>query len=241
MSLSLTDRDRRIQPAGDDARRTAYLRDERTMTNQVQVLCRTVNHVADTVRFLCARSGLRKTQARGHNGSALLRRDPKSNRAWLCALIACVTASAAACATVIPPAPVRPPEIADAEVRVDLAQRWTETGLTVHDGDRIVIWATGDAYDQNRPDRRFGPDGRNASGRAVGDGGLVGRVDGGGTFDIGSRTHLMTLRTRHTRRQVAPPPITIEREGLLVLGLKGWKPDAFVGSFTVSIWRTKAS
>jgi hypothetical protein len=213
------------------------------MTNLLRVLCGKVKNVTDTVRCICAQSGSRTTQEGEHNWCSWMRCDGTSGHSWVCALIIGVTVFAAACATVTPPAPVRSPEMADAEVRLDLSQQWAETGLAVHKGDRIVIWATGDAYQLKRPDRQFGPDGdgRNLRGDLVGDGGLVGRVDGGATFAIGSRTHLLTIRTRHSGRQIAPPPIKIERDGSLTLGIKGWKPGAFSGTFLVSIWRMKSS
>ncbi len=142
-----------------------------------------------------------------------------------------------ACAIRTPPPPTRPsaPSLADAVV--DLEREWTDTGVVVRKGDRLVFWATGEIRDLRRPDRIAGPDGINPSTFRVGRGGLMGRVGDGKPFDVGARTHLIWKGAFRSYRLVTPPPIEISVGGPLRLGVRDWRPGRYTGTFAVSIWR----
>ncbi len=163
---------------------------------------------------------------------------PEARRAGATTACAAVLVLATgACAIRTPPPPTRPsaPSLADAVV--DLAREWTDTGLVVRKGDRLVFWATGEIRDLRRPDRVAGPDGINPSTFRVGRGGLMGRVGNEKPFDVGARTHLIWKGAFRSYRLVTPAPLEISVEGPLRLGVRDWRPGRYAGTFAVSIWR----
>ena len=145
---------------------------------------------------------------------------------------------ASACAPRMPLQPPQPPVSAPAaQLRVDPNAQWTNSGLRVRVGDRLIFWATGEISNGARPNQPIGPDGIDPSRLNVGRGGLVGRIGEGKPFDVGARTHIVRWRTRHTRGEVVPPPIVVKEDGELFLGIKRSGADRFAGAFTVSVWR----
>lgn len=149
----------------------------------------------------------------------------------------CATALTLACAQRIPLPPSPPARPALAEVAVDVGRAWTDSGVAVRKGDRLVFWATGDVKVRSRPEQTTGPDGMGAWAHRVGKGGLVGRVGEGKPFDIGARTHLIWRGAGRAQRLVAPPPIEMKRDGVLRLGIRDWRPGRYDGTFLVSIWQ----
>lgn len=144
-----------------------------------------------------------------------------------------------ACAVRVPPAPSAPARPALAEVTVDLGRQWTDSGVIVQKGDRLVFWATGEMHSGARPHEPAGPDGIGPSAVRVGRGGLVGRIGDGKPFDIGARTHLVWKGAPRAYRLVSPPPLEMKRDGALQLGARGWRPGLYEGTFLVSIWRSQ--
>lgn len=59
----------------------------------------------------------------------------------------------------VPPPPTPPSAQPLAVVTVDAAQEWTDSGLVVHKGERLIFWATGQIQLSAKPDRIIGPDG----------------------------------------------------------------------------------
>lgn len=145
----------------------------------------------------------------------------------------------AACAVQVPPAPEAPATPALAEVTVDVSREWTDSGLVVQKGDRLVFWATGEMHAVARPDKPVGPDGIGPSPVRVGRGGLVGHIGGGKPFDIGARTHLIWKGAHRAYRLVTPPALEMKRDGTLHLGVRDWKPGLYEGRFLVLIWRSQ--
>lgn len=144
------------------------------------------------------------------------------------------------CAVRIPPAPTPPPNPPVAELVVDAERGWTDSGVVVRRGDRLVFWATGEVVVSSKRNHRVGPDGHNAYGQSVGRGGLVGRVGDGKPFDIGARTHLIWQGVSRAQRLVTPPPIEMKGDGALFLGVRDWTAGGYAGTFVVSIWRVPA-
>lgn len=156
---------------------------------------------------------------------------------------ACAVAAigvSAACALRAPAPPSPPTESPLVEVTVDVSREWTDTGLTVRKGDRLVFWATGEIRARASAEQTAGPDGIEPSAYRVGKGGLVGRVADSKAFDVGARTHLIWKGAYRSHRLVTPPPIEMKGDGPLRLGVRDWKPGRFEGTFMVSIWRAPA-
>lgn len=151
---------------------------------------------------------------------------------------AAIVLGSAACAVQVPPAPAAPATPALAEVTVDVSREWTDSGVVVQKGDRLVFWATGQIHAVARPHEPAGPDGIGPSAVRVGRGGLVGRIGDDKPFDIGARTHLIWKGAPRAYRLVSPPPLEMKRDGTLHLGVRGWRPDLYDGSLLVSIWRS---
>ena len=155
-------------------------------------------------------------------------------------LFACsVLASGCLHLTLHRPAPLMPPTpdyVPLAVVSIDPIAEWTETSLTVREGERLIIRARGNIRGI-QPDRQMNPDGRGWSSFGVGEGGLVGRIGDGHVFDIGARTHLFpNVHARPPHVALVPPSLRMRRDGLLFLGFKAWKSGKFSGLFTVTIW-----
>ena len=157
------------------------------------------------------------------------------------ALAIAAIVAGSACAVRLPPAPLAPARPALAEVTVDVGREWSESGVVVRRGDRLVFWATGEVLAVSRPEEPVGPDGITPSAFGVGKGGLVGRIGEAKPFDIGARTHLIWKRAGRSSRLVTPPPLEMKRDGVLYLGVRGWKPGWYEGTFLVSIWRSEAT
>lgn len=168
-------------------------------------------------------------------------RRESSDRLSVRAFAVAALAVGSACAVRVPPAPVAPARPALAEVTVDVGREWTDTGVVVQKGDRLVFWATGKVQALLRPEEPAGPDGTRPSAFGVGKGGLVGRIGDAKPFDIGARTHLIWKRAGRSSRLVTPPPLEMKRDGVLHLGVRGWKPGLYDGTFLVSIWRSEAT
>lgn len=127
----------------------------------------------------------------------------------------------------------RPPIV----VQVLPDRPWTDTGITVREGDRIFFSATGDIYWARRG-ITAGADGINGSlGRAVESGGLIGRIGvAGKPFEIGARTGMFVNPRLHGPFHTYPPqPIKIPKDGRLWLGLKEFVPGDNLGSFEVAV------
>jgi len=157
------------------------------------------------------------------------------------AVIASLSAVSAACAIPTPAPPTRPTTVPLVDVTVDVSREWTDTGVTVRAGDRLVFWSTGTLRDVRRPKRQADPDGITPSAERVGPGGLVGRVGTAKPFDIGARTHLIWKGAYRSWRLVVPPPIEVTADGPLQLGVRSWRPGRYEGSFMVSIWRAAST
>ena len=99
--------------------------------------------------------------------------------------------------------------------------------------ERLIFWSTGEIRSRSTPNQAIDPDGLEWKFFEVGQGGLIGRVDASKRFDIGARTHLI----RRDLRDYWPEPLWMPRDGVLFLGIKGWTPGAYQGTFAVSIWR----
>jgi len=163
----------------------------------------------------------------------------RARRAVRMSLAAIAVVLGVACAQRIPPSPTPPASPALAQVTVEVGREWTDAGLIVRKGERLVFWATGETRSASRPEPS-GPDGIDPSAYRVGKGGLVGRIGDGKPFDIGARTHLIWKGAYRSHRLVTPPPIEMKGDGPLRLGVRDWKPGRFEGTFMVSIWRAPA-
>lgn len=154
-------------------------------------------------------------------------------------LLACL-ASASACVFTLhhptPPPPTAPTSPPIATVEIDATQPWTDSGVIVRAGERLVFWATGEIRG-GRPDQTAGPDGVGWSSFGVGTGGLLGRIGNHKPFDVGARTHLFPdMHARPPHIPFSPPPLKIKHDGSLLLGFKNWKPGLYRGRFSVKIW-----
>ena len=121
-------------------------------------------------------------------------------------------------------------------VRVLPDRPWTETGMTVNQGDSIFFSATGEVFwpARNMPST---PDGiKGQPGWSVGAGGLIGRVADSKPFDIGARTALFPDKhARPPHHPYPPPPLRMPRGGTLLLGFKDYRAGTNQGSFEVTI------
>jgi hypothetical protein len=112
---------------------------------------------------------------------------------------------------------------------VNANQAWTDTGLTVKKGDRVVFQTTGQVA--IAPGANAGPDGfagdtgaRNAYPVSASPAGaLIGRVGGGAAFPIGANTQ----------------PITMPANGRLYLGINDSNFTDNSGAFTVQLQFTR--
>jgi hypothetical protein len=114
---------------------------------------------------------------------------------------------------------------------------WTETAVTVHKGERILVTATGNVSWANRH-TTVSADGENGMpGWKVGSGGLYGRVGPSGTpFAIGARVGLFPdAHARPPHHPHPPPPIRMPQDGTLYLGFKDFGPGANSGMFQITI------
>jgi hypothetical protein len=115
-------------------------------------------------------------------------------------------------------------------ITVQANQPWTETGITVRQGQRISFSATGQI--QIGADRSAGPDGADRGGTALkgfpvpqmGPGGLIFRVGNSRAYPIGSNTQ----------------PIAMPADGRLFLGVNDDHHGDNAGSFSVVVKRTTA-
>lgn len=160
----------------------------------------------------------------------------RTRRAVRTSLAAIAVVLGVACAQRIPPSPTPPASPALAQVTVEVGREWTDAGVIVRNGERLVFWATGEIRSASRPEPS-GPDGIEPSAYRVGKGGLVGRIGDGKPFDIGARTHLIWKGAYRSHRLVTPPPLEMKADGPLRLGVRDWKAGRYDGTFSVSIWR----
>jgi hypothetical protein len=125
-----------------------------------------------------------------------------------------------------------------ATVIVTPTSEWSDTGISVHKGDRLVFTATGDVYWQARS-HAIGPDGdHGVPGWSVGPGGLRARVGSNGhPFDLGARTTALQppKHARPPKAPYVPPPVTMPADGSLFLGFKQFMDGANTGRFDVTI------
>ena len=140
------------------------------------------------------------------------------------------------CIPRVPPPPTPPSVKPLAVVTVDAAQEWTDSGIAVRKGDRLIFWATGQIQPRSKPNTTLGPDGDGGLYYRVGKGGLLGRIGTERPFTIGARTHLFRRGGKGSHLPFAPPPIEMKRDGTLRLGFKGWSGGSYQGAFSVSIW-----
>ncbi|MEP7307866.1 MAG: hypothetical protein ABJA98_20370 [Acidobacteriota bacterium] len=147
----------------------------------------------------------------------------------------CVSHCDAALPPLSQPDPASPP----ATVRLIPTAAWTDTGIIVHEGDRLLFAASGEICWQGRAGSN-GPDGeRGQPGWNVGRGGLIGKVGlAGASFDVGARTGLFPdrhARPPHHPRQ--PPALVMPGSGTLMLGFKAFAPGVNTGWFEISVQR----
>ena len=112
-----------------------------------------------------------------------------------------------------------------ATVRVDARQAWTDTGITVNQGDRVVFQASGQVQFGRGATQTATPDGNPAERRAtypdptVPVGALVGRVGNGAPFAIGMQTQ----------------PLVMPASGRLMLGINDNELGDNSGFFSVVV------
>lgn len=158
------------------------------------------------------------------------------NHSKTLALVALLTWSGCVLIPRVPPPPTPPSAEPLSVVKVDAAQEWTDSGLVVRKGERLIFWATGQIQPSAKPNRILGPDGDGGLYYRVGKGGLVGRIGNGRPFTVGARTHLFRRGGKSSHLPFAPPPIEMKQDGTLRLGLKDWRVGSYQGAFSVSIW-----
>jgi hypothetical protein len=139
-----------------------------------------------------------------------------------------------------PPTPAPPPPKPAAEqdkplpgsIRIEATRDWTDTGVAVKKGQRVAFEAVGTIYFGADDNMKAGPDGSaavNARQRRglpvpeMGIGGLVGRVDEGEPFPIGSNTN----------------PIVMPATGRVYLGVNDGNLDDNTGFFRVKVTRQR--
>jgi len=126
-----------------------------------------------------------------------------------------------------------------ATVRLIPTTAWTDTGIVVHEGDRLLFTASGEVRWQGRAGAN-GPDGEHGQpGWRVGRGGLIGKVGlTGAPFDVGARTGLFPDRHARPPHHPHPPPaLVMPGSGPLILGFKAFAPGGNSGWFEVSVQR----
>jgi hypothetical protein len=116
---------------------------------------------------------------------------------------------------------------ASASVRVDAKQAWTDTGITVNAGDRVVFQASGQIAFGSGPGQTADPNGNPAERRAnypdpsVPVGALIGKVGNSAPFAIGMQTQ----------------PLGMPASGRLMIGVNDNELADNSGFFTVTISR----
>jgi hypothetical protein len=111
-------------------------------------------------------------------------------------------------------------------IQVQASRPWTDTGVTVRRGDRLVFSTTGQISIRNGGDM-VGPEGSSSEDRAgapvpsVPVGALIGRIGTGAPFAIGASSQ----------------PITMPGAGRLYLGVNDAGPSDNSGAFTVTVVR----
>jgi hypothetical protein len=109
---------------------------------------------------------------------------------------------------------------------VQASRPWTDTGVTVRRGDRLVFSTTGQISIRNGGDM-VGPEGSSSEDRAgapvpsVPVGALIGRIGTGAPFAIAASSQ----------------PITMPAAGRLYLGVNDAGPSDNSGAFTVTVVR----
>lgn len=138
---------------------------------------------------------------------------------------------------------LRPPQpdpgVPPATVRVEPAQVWTDSGLSVRKGEALIFTATGQVHWSARGEDS-GPDGLGGwVGWKVGRDGLIGRVgEAGKVFDIGARTEpYHDYHPRPPHHLHFPAAIRMAADGKLFLGFKDFQPGSNSGSYEVTIRR----
>jgi hypothetical protein len=112
-------------------------------------------------------------------------------------------------------------------VRVDARQEWTDTGITVNAGDRVVFHASGQIAFGQGAGQTADPNGNPAERRAnypdptVPVGALIGRVGNSAPFAIGMQTQ----------------PLAMPASGRLMLGVNDNERGDNSGFFTVTVTR----
>jgi hypothetical protein len=114
---------------------------------------------------------------------------------------------------------------AGTSVRVDAKQEWTDTGITVNAGDRVVFNASGQVAFGSGPGQTADPNGNPAERRAnypdpsVPVGALIGKVGNSAPFAIGMQTQ----------------PLGMPASGRLMLGINDNERGDNSGFFTVTV------
>jgi len=114
---------------------------------------------------------------------------------------------------------------ASTQVRVDAKQTWTDTGITVNAGDRVVFNASGQIAFGQSPGQTSDPNGNPAERRAnypvpsVPVGALLGRIGNSAPFAIGMQTQ----------------PLPMPASGRLMLGVNDNELADNSGFYTVSV------
>ena len=113
----------------------------------------------------------------------------------------------------------------DATIRVQAMQEWTDTGLVVNEGDRVVFEASGQIQYASGADHTSTPDGNPGEQRArkpessLPVGALMGRIGNRAPFGIGTQTQ----------------PLVMPASGRLMLGVNDSDRSDNGGYFTVNV------
>jgi hypothetical protein len=123
-------------------------------------------------------------------------------------------------------------------VRMQPDRAWTDSGVTVQEGEELFFTAAGEVYWEAR-NAAAGPDGvKGYPGWSVGAGGLIGRVETSKIFALGTRTQLfLAPNPRGRRHYYAPPPLRMPATGRLMLGFKDFKQGNNLGEFEITVRR----
>ncbi len=111
------------------------------------------------------------------------------------------------------------------QIRVDASQPWTDTGITVNEGDRVVFGASGQITFGKSSGQTSGPDGNPSEHRAtypdpkVPVGALIGRIGNSAAFGIGMQTQ----------------PLPMPASGRLMLGVNDDDRADNSGFYTVTV------
>ena len=116
-------------------------------------------------------------------------------------------------------------QMASTSVRVDATQAWTDSGITVNAGDRIVFNASGQIAYGRSPGQTADPNGNPAEKRAtypdptVPVGALIGKIGNGAPFAIGMQSQ----------------PLPMPASGRLMLGVNDNELADNSGFYTVTV------